>query len=141
MAHYLVTDTVKSGDLKPGDTIDVVIEGKTYETVIDDQNVHRFKANTVLQYMFDHDTTGAPVDMSNPRQMHTQMLNLNTLAVAFHKGKFSKRDYMEIVMQGYSVSGFCSLSTFQDWSIHNPLWGNAPERIGGEIEEEDDEDA
>lgn len=135
MAHYTLTDRPKSDDLNPGDTIEVMIEGKVYPTIIDDHGVHRFPANSVLQYMFEHNTHGKPVDMSKAGEMHTQMLNLNTLAVAFHQGKFDKRDYMEIVMQGYSVSGFCSLSTFADWSIHNPLWSSKPERIGGDDEE------
>ena len=136
MAHYLLTDTVSHKDVRPGDTVEVAIEGKVYNTIIDDSGVQRFPANTVLEYMFNHDTNGKPVSMSKPGEMHTQMLNLNTLAVAFHQGKFTKRDYCQVVMQGYSVSGFCSLSTFSDWTIQNPLWGGKVERIQ---EEEDDD--
>lgn len=123
---------MKYEDCKPGDVIPVVIEGKLYETVIDDSGVQRFKSNTVLQYMFEHDTDGRPA------AMHKQMLNLNTLGVAYSQGKFDKRDYMEIVMQGYSVSGFCDLSMFWDWTISNPLWDDGePSLIGGEPEDEE----
>lgn len=141
MAHYRLTDTVKSEDVKPGDTIEVAVEGKVYETYIDESGVQRFRPNTVLEYMFSHNTHGKPVSMSKPGEMHTQMLNLNTLAVAFQQGKFTKRDYCEIVMQGYSICGFCSLSAFGDWTIQNPLWGGKIERIQPEEDDEDgDED-
>ena len=124
---------MKYDDCKPGDVIPVIIEGKLYETVIDEHGTQRFRSNTVLDYMREHDTHGKPA------AMHHQMFNLNTLAVAFHMGKFDKRDYMELVMQGYSVSGFCDLSTFADWTISNPLWDDGePSRIGGQLEEDEE---
>jgi hypothetical protein len=120
---------------KPGDVIIVQIEGKDYKTVIDNRGVQRFPGNSVLQYMFDHNTDGEKSMQigSNGYIKHDSMLNLNTLSLAFAHGKFDKREYMEIVMPGYSVSGFCDLSQFQDWHIMNPVWGDTePSLIGGE---------
>jgi hypothetical protein len=138
-----VIDIEKIRNPKPGDLIPVII---------DERGVQRFKENTCLSYMAEHDTHGRKIDPFDPQRMHTSMCNLNTLALAFHQGKFDKRDYMEIVMSGYSLSGFCDLSTFNDWSLLNPLW--EPDCIeigeggrvtivgltGGQPEEEDEDE-
>ena len=132
MTHYKLADVVDYGKCVPGDTIEVMIEGKIYESFVDDHRVQRFKRNSVLDYMSVHDTNGNPIGPFGPN-MHTMMRNLNTLAVAFSMGQFGKRDYMEIVMPGYSISGFCDLHTFADWHIQNPAWGDTkPARIWSE---------
>lgn len=136
MTHYtLACHENAKKDAKPGDTIDVMLEGEIYVTFIDENGTQRFRRNTVLEYMFDHNTDGRKIDhTSRDGGMHTQMLNLNTLAIAFKQGKFDKRDYCEIVMPGYSVCGFCSISSFSDWTIQNPYWGNSsPVRISRAI--------
>jgi hypothetical protein len=94
---------------KPGDVITVKVGGKEYDTVIDEQGVQRFKENGVLKYLFDR---GA--------------LDLNEIARIYHTKKpFSQRDYAELnMMLGYSVSGWCDLSAFQDMDVKNPLWEN-----------------
>lgn len=84
---------------------DVTVGGKKYETEWDGE-VQRFKANGVLKYLVER---GA--------------LDLNHLALAYHQKKFSQRDYAEFnMMLGYSISGFCDLSSFDDMEIINPLW-------------------
>ncbi len=127
MTHYTLADhNMDVAKLLPGDTIEVMVEGKIYETIIDKRKVQRFKTNTVLQYMFDHDAKGRKISHTTPSEMHTQMLDLNMLSVAFQEGKFDKRDYCEVVMQGYSVSGFLDAVSFThgDWTIQNPAWGD-----------------
>lgn len=85
---------------------DVTVGGKKYETEWDG-DVQRFKANGVLKYLFER---GA--------------LDLNELARIYHTKKpFSQRDYAEFnMMLGYSVSGWCDLSSFHDMEVVNPLW-------------------
>jgi prolyl-tRNA editing enzyme YbaK/EbsC (Cys-tRNA(Pro) deacylase) len=79
---------------------------KFYPTFIDEDGVQRFEQNSVLCHLFQ-----------------TGKLDLNQLAVDYHEKKFSKVDYAELnMMLGYSVSGFCDLSSFQDMRITNPLW-------------------
>lgn len=94
---------------KPGDVIDVKINGKSYRTVIDDRGVQRFDigpASDVVNWLFKQN-----------------QLDLNQLAVDFQQGKFPLEAYMEFYMLlGYSVSGMYDLSWMQDVSIENPLW-------------------
>lgn len=131
--HYSLTDKIDTDKLATGDTVDVLIEGKIYKTIIDENGTQRFPSNSVYEYMLEHDAKGNLIDHLNPRQMHTQMLNLNTLHIAFINGKFDKREYCEFRMTGYSVSGFCELSEFSDWHIQNPVWGDTePQRIWDE---------
>jgi hypothetical protein len=48
---------------------------------------------------------------------------MNELAMRYHRGEFTVRDYAEAnIFIGYSVSGFCNLSAFEDMEISNPLW-------------------
>ena len=102
-----------------GNIIMVNVGGKEYPTHIDENNVQRFFTNPVIVYLFTHNARG---EESN-HMIHDQMLNLNTLGVAYQKGCFDKREYAELNMAlGYSVSGFADLSAFQDWEIENPIW-------------------
>ena len=74
----------------------VRINGKDYQTVIDEYGVRRYRESSVLRHLID---TGA--------------VNLNQLAVDFHGGKFSAVDYLEFNMGlGYSVLGLCDLHVF-----------------------------
>lgn len=92
-------------NLKDGDQIEVDVGGVRYLTVIQN-NVQRFYENGVIRYLVDNN-----------------IVNLNDVVVAYHNGKFSKRDYAEFnMMLGYSVSGFCDLSSFTEYDISNPLW-------------------
>jgi hypothetical protein len=113
----------------PGDKITIRVNGKPVETVIDEQGVQRFRQNSVLDYLFQEHMK--LFDSSNPQDRERAEgygLDLNKLAVDYHKGKFTKDDYGEIMMMlGYSVSGFCDLSAFQDWEIENPLWDEEPD--------------
>lgn len=106
-----------------GDRIPIIIEGHVYDSVIDSDGTQRFLDNDIYDYMFNHNGQGQPISHMDPHQMHTQMLNLNTLCMAYHQKKFDKRQWLEFRMPGYSVSGFCDLSgEFGDWHLTNPLW-------------------
>jgi len=115
---------VKYEDCKPGDVIPVKVDGRLYETIIDAGGVQRFRSNSVADYMFRHDSTGRELNMTDGRDIHNNMLNLNTLVLAYKQGKIEKRDFMEFRMAGYSVSGFCDLNEFAGITIENPLWGD-----------------
>ena len=108
-------------DLKPSDEILVSIDGIDYETEIDPHGVHRFKCNTIRTYLLNHDKDGNKIDWHIDPKAEA-MVSLNMLAVAFHDGKFNKRDYMEFVMSGYSVSGFMDCSMLGGSVVLNPLW-------------------
>lgn len=111
-----------------GDKITVMVGDKSYDTIIAPDGVQRFPINTVVDYMFRYDNKGRLVDYMNPTQRHTQMLDLNALCIAFHHGKFDKREYAELLMgTGYSVCGFAELNEFKDWYIENSLWQNSLE--------------
>ncbi len=93
--------------LKPGTEIDVLVGGVSYKTVIDEHGVQRFKANAVIKHLLD-----------------SKKLDLNDLARDYHAKKFDQRSFAEFHMSlGYSVSGFCDLSFFEDLDILNPVWG------------------
>jgi hypothetical protein len=94
-------------NFKPGDVIKVKVGGVEYETVIDDRGVQRFRRNELFCHLHD-----------------SGKVDLNKLAIDYHNGKFGKREYAEFNMGlGYSVCGFADLSSFQDWEIENPVWG------------------
>jgi hypothetical protein len=136
--HYKLSDSpVDYEILVPGDTVEVSLEGKIYDTIIDSRGVQRFRKNTVLDFMFRHDKDGRPLNMTDGRDIHNGMLNLNTLAVAFHQDKLDMRDYCEVVMSGYSVSGFLDHHEFAAWRLQNPVWGDTePKRIMSEESED-----
>jgi hypothetical protein len=108
----------------PGDTITIKVNGKSVATIIDDAGVQRFRTNSVLEHLFQEHMR--LFDSRNPEDRTRAQgygLDLNKLALDYHRGKFTKEDYGEIMMMlGYSVSGFCDLNAFQDWEIENPLW-------------------
>ncbi len=115
-------------DRKPGDVIPVKVDGKVYETVIDENGVQRFRENSVLDYMFRHAPDGRELNMMDGRDIHNGMMNLNTLVGAFRQGKFEKRDFLEFRIAGHSVSWLLELSEFAGTVVENPLW-DGPETI------------
>ena len=93
-------------EYKPGDKVMIKIGDRDMETVIDEHGVQRLPDNPVYSALFD---SGA--------------LDLNALAVAYHKGKISFENYLEYYLHiGYSVDGFADLSAFQELEITNPIW-------------------
>ena len=108
-------------EAQEGDTIPVIIGKKVYETVIVN-GVQRFRENTALRYMHEHDNTGRKLNMHDGKDIHNCMFNLNTLIRAYYDGEFDLIDYMELVMPGYSVSGFAGLHPFNKLPLYNPLW-------------------
>lgn len=91
---------------KPGGVITVKVGGVEYETVISSSGVQRFRKNEVIDFLFN-----------------SGKLDLNQLVYDYHAKRFSQRDYAELYMMlGYSVCGFCDVSSFGDMEIENPLW-------------------
>lgn len=101
-------------EYKSGDIIKVKVGGVEYETYIDPNGVQRFRANSLLNFLFEN--------RKNKNQ--NSKIDLNEIAILFHtKQPFSQRDYAEFnMMLGYSVCGFAELSSFEDMEIENPLW-------------------
>ena len=51
--------------------------------------------------------------------------DMNTMARRYRNGEFTQKDYAEMnIYTGYSVSGFCELSSFFDMIVENPLWAS-----------------
>lgn len=106
-----VTDPVE------GQIIPVMVGDQPYETVIIN-GVQRFieDKNNPLYRRLQRDTVG----VVNPAG---DIVDLNDMAIRYHRGEFSQREYAEFNMAlGYSVGGFCDLSSFEDMDIDNPLW-------------------
>lgn len=90
------------------DFSEVKVNGKSYETYIDGKGIQRFFDNSCISWLIDE-----------------KIIDLNRLEIAYQSGKFNKKDYAEVIIKsGYSVSGFISLSSFQDMKIENTLWEN-----------------
>ena len=106
-----------------GDTITVFLDGKPYETYIDEHGTQRFRIDpTHLLW----DRWSGMDHIGNGRGKE----DLNDLAIAYGGGEFDQRTYAEFNMSiGYSVSGFCELSCFEDMRLVNPLWGQKEEDI------------
>jgi len=103
-----------------GDVIRVQVGTRTFETIIDDYGVQRFRENGVLRVVCDRwyrdwdDYTSH--DCPEP-------MGLNMLARMYYQEMFSQDDYLTFcTMLGYSVCGLAELSFFQDLEITNPLW-------------------
>ncbi len=98
-------------NFKPGDVIKVKVDGVEYDTIIDKDNVQRFRQNEVVRFIVG---TGAG------------QISLNQLAIDYQRGAnppFSERAFAEFnMMLGYSVCGFADLSFFENMEIENPLW-------------------
>jgi len=105
-------------DYKPGDKIIIKVGGIEYETVIDDAGTQRFVKNP------DHWLV-KQIPMIYDTYLKRDIQDMNTMARRYHQGEFSQRDYAEMNMAiGYSVSGFCELSSFHDMIVENPLWAS-----------------
>jgi len=112
-----------SEKLPTGTIIKVRVNGKEYDTVIDENGTQRFIKNNLIRHLTD-----------------SKAVDLNKLCLDYQRGKFLEQEYAEFNMGlGYSVSGFCEISSFEDGTILNPLWGPEEQRIGGEVTDEDEE--
>lgn len=95
--------------------IPVIINGREFQTFLDEGGVQRFVGNSVINRMID--SMGSRDKMS-----------LNTLAIDFHSGMFSNDEWLDFYTStNYSVSGFMGLSDFSYLEIQNPLWEEASE--------------
>jgi hypothetical protein len=103
-------------EAKPGDTVMVKVGGVEYPTIITETGTQRFIENR------DHPLVvkcGQVFD----RATNSMVDDMNGMVLRYHRGEFTQREYAEFNMAiGYSVSGFCELSNFQDMDIENPLW-------------------
>ena len=98
------TSEAYSEKIKMDKNIEVIIDGKKFPTILDDQGVQRFPVNGLYRHLVD-----------------SKQVDLNRLSIDFQKGLFSREDYMEFYRGiGYSVCGF--LEIFEDAEIQNPLW-------------------
>ncbi len=111
-------------DAKPGDIITITVDGRPYETYIDDSGVQRFRKDST-NILWDrwegdeYDREGRGTE------------DLNALCIAYHDKEFDQRIYMEFNMSlGYSVCGFCDLSSFNDLRLVNPLWDETEDDVG-----------
>lgn len=105
-------------DVKPGDEITVRLDGINYRTVIDEHGVQRFPEDS-------NNPTLLALPMVSVSMMGktTTMRDMNELAMRYHRGQITQREYAEAVMAvGYSVGGFCDYSAFDDIILENPLW-------------------
>ncbi len=88
---------------KIGLHIIIRIDGKPYDTYIDDGGIQRFPRNNLLSYISDRGQI------------------MNELAAAYGEGKFTIDEYMQFYRDiGYSVGGFGEV--FDEVNIENPLW-------------------
>ena len=105
-------------DYKPGDKITVRVGGVDYETVIDSNHVQRFVEKP------DHWLV-KQIPMVYDTYLKRDIMNMNEMARRYRNNEFSQRDYAEMNMfTGYSVCGFCELSSFYDMIVENPLWAS-----------------
>jgi hypothetical protein len=124
--------------LEHGTEIDVIIGDKTYLPVIDENGTQRFPEVEGLRDLMWTETRGqkpppkpVPPEVAELAKTNTAVAwlvannpsNLNEMAYAFFDSKFNRLDYAEFNMHiGYSVSGWCELSSFEDMPVDNPLW-------------------
>lgn len=114
---------IDPNSVKPGDIIPVKVDGILHNTVIDEHGIQRFVEDlTNPWYQRLRDYIGTVV---NP---NGDIRDLNELAVYHAHGKISTEEYAKFNMDiGYSVGGFCDLSSFQAMDIDNPLWETSVE--------------
>lgn len=113
---------IDPGSVRPGDFITVRVGGVEYQTTISAHGTQRFveDPDNPLLKRLRRSTTGG----YNPQG---DVEDLNAMALLYQRGGISQREYAEMnIANGYSVSGFCDLGSFDDMDIDNPLW-DAPE--------------
>ncbi len=100
---------------RSGDHFEVRINGKIYDTVIDEHGTQRFVINGPVNALVDHSLAML--------QRGQKSYSLNEIAQDFADGKWSLEEQIEFyTMFGYSVFGFSTLSFTVDVEIVNPLW-------------------
>jgi len=103
-------------EYKEGDIITITVDGRPYETYIDEDSVQRFRTDPT-NLLWDR----WKGDEGERNGRGTE--DLNRLAIAYANEEFDQRTYMEFNMSlGYSVCGFCELHNFFDLRVVNPLW-------------------
>ena len=91
---------------EPGLIVEVRIDGRTYDTIIDREGIQRFRANGVVALL-----------KSQGR------VDLNQLAREFQRGVLDVRSYAEFYMAlGYGLVAFSELDFFRGLKVENPLW-------------------
>lgn len=104
-----------------GDEIPVIVGDRTFTTIIDANGVQRFKVNTAINAFVNASTVA--FNRHNSTRRGPAPYTLNNLAIEYHEGKHTLDDMLTFYTSiGYSVSGFCDLSYFQNLDIRNPAW-------------------
>lgn len=104
--------------VKPGDRITVLVGGIPYETEINEHGTQRFiiDPDNALVRRLRNRSDGQPT------RAEGDIADLNEMAIRYHQGEFTKREYAEMnIALGYSLGGFEELSSFEDMDIDNPL--------------------
>ena len=112
-------------EYKNGDIITITVDGRPYETYIDDHGTQRFRIDSTHplwdRYCGDIDNPGKGIE------------DLNQLCIAYLRNQFDQRTYMEFNMSlGYSVCGFCELSHFDHVRLVNPIWDESEDDVGND---------
>lgn len=111
-------------DTNIGDIIYVTVDDCKYKTIIDEDGVQRFLLDptNLLWKRWSGD---------NEKRIGQGTEDLNTLSIAYQRGQFDQKTYMEFNMSlGYSVYGFSELSAFENLKLINPLWDQDENYIG-----------
>lgn len=101
--------------IKPGDSVKIKINGREFETIIDENGTQRFPNNNLVRHLVD-----------------SKQIDLNNLCIDYQKGKFTLEEYQEFYRGlGYYVCGFdeifgwsgsCNIEEAKRVEIENPLW-------------------
>jgi hypothetical protein len=101
---------------KVGDIIEVIVDGKKYNTIIDNEGIQRFIKNEVIRKIIDSHMTPAG-------NIIPGMLNLSKIAELYQLGKIPLKDYLEFyILKGSSVTMIAEMEAFKTLEIINPLW-------------------
>jgi hypothetical protein len=101
---------------RAGQKIEVLVGGRPYQTEIDEHGVQRFIENP-SHFLVQQ------IPKVWCKHMGGEIDDMNTMRIRYIDGEFNQRDYAEMHMAiGYSVSGFCELSPFEDMEVLNPIW-------------------
>lgn len=118
---------------EPGDMIPIRVGNMVVHTVIDDHGVQRLPVNKIYAAWVDGTTQAS--DSYNSKTPFSNRdadvtFNLNDMCVLYQQGKFTDEEWLDFYLHiGYSVSGFSSLSDFEDIEIINPAWGDSIEDV------------
>lgn len=104
--------------------IEVKVNGKPYQTYIDEHKVQRFVPNRAVERFVDsaNEITCGFRELAEGLNLY----DLNRLKRDVFKGEISLQEMIDIyTMIGYSVSGFADVFWDYDVEIENPRWADS----------------